>query len=240
MNLGNLSKGILRVHAHGMGHQKRTPPHFSCWRTFLHSDLIWNSSRRAQPSRFTWLQFQCIYFQHQPHSHILSFCCSVTQLCLALLQLHGLQHARLPCLSLSLRVCSNSCLLSQWCHPAISSSITSFSFCSQSFPASRSFPMSNATPHDILFHVCMMTWSCSVISDSLRSNRLQPTRLLRPWNFSRLEYWSGLPLPSPMFVWLILKTRSQKLDSSNQFFSSLWASITPAFPVLHNYYHIIY
>ena len=41
-----------------------------------------------------------------------------------------------------LSVCSNSCLLSQWCHPAISSSITSFSFCSQSFPASGSFLMS--------------------------------------------------------------------------------------------------
>ena len=37
------------------------------------------------------------------------------------LQLHGLQHARLPCLSLSPGVCSNSCPLSQWCHPTISS-----------------------------------------------------------------------------------------------------------------------
>ena len=58
--------------------------------------------------------------------------------------------------------------------------------------------------------------------------------------FSKQEYSSGLPLPSPTFVWLILKDRSQKLDSSNQLFSSLWASVTPAFPVLHNYSHIIY
>ena len=36
---------------------------------------------------------------------------------------HGLQHARLPCTSLSLRVCSNSCLLRRWCHPTISSSV---------------------------------------------------------------------------------------------------------------------
>ena len=42
----------------------------------------------------------------------------------------------------SLWVCSNSCPLSQWCHPAISSSVDSFSFCLQSFPASVSFPMS--------------------------------------------------------------------------------------------------
>ena len=39
------------------------------------------------------------------------------------LQLHGLQHARLPCPSLSPEVCSNSCLLTQWCHPTISFSV---------------------------------------------------------------------------------------------------------------------
>ena len=55
---------------------------------------------------------------------------------------HGLQHARLPCPSLSPRVCSNSCPSSQWCHPTISSSVALFSSCSQSFPASGSFPMS--------------------------------------------------------------------------------------------------
>ena len=37
---------------------------------------------------------------------------------------HGLQHARLPCLSPSPRACSNSCPLSQWCHPTISSPVT--------------------------------------------------------------------------------------------------------------------
>ena len=58
------------------------------------------------------------------------------------LLLLGLQHARLLCPSLSPRVCSNSCPLSQWCHPTISSSVTSFSSCPQSFPTSGSFPMS--------------------------------------------------------------------------------------------------
>ena len=53
---------------------------------------------------------------------------------------HGLQHARLPCPPLSPRVCSNPCLLSQWCHPTISSSVIPFSSCLQSFPASESFP----------------------------------------------------------------------------------------------------
>ena len=55
---------------------------------------------------------------------------------------HGLQHAKLPCSSLSPRACSNSCPLSQWCHPTISSSVTCFSSCSQSFPVSGSFPIS--------------------------------------------------------------------------------------------------
>ena len=53
---------------------------------------------------------------------------------------HGPQHARLPCPSLSPGVCSNSCPLSQWCHPTISSSVIPFS-CPQSSPASESFLM---------------------------------------------------------------------------------------------------
>ena len=55
---------------------------------------------------------------------------------------HELQHARLPCPSLSPRICSNSCPLSQWCHPTISPSISPFSSCLQSFPASGAFLMS--------------------------------------------------------------------------------------------------
>ena len=53
----------------------------------------------------------------------------------------GQQHTRLPCPSSSPRVCSNSCPLNWWCHPTISSSVTLFSSCSYSFPASESFPM---------------------------------------------------------------------------------------------------
>ena len=55
---------------------------------------------------------------------------------------HGLQHATLSCSSLSPGVCSNSCPLSQWCHPTFSSSVAPFSSCPQSFPESGSFPMS--------------------------------------------------------------------------------------------------
>ena len=55
---------------------------------------------------------------------------------------HESQHARPPCPSRTLRVHPNSCALSQWCHPAISSSVVPFSSCPQSLPASGSFPMS--------------------------------------------------------------------------------------------------
>ena len=69
------------------------------------------------------------------------FCCSVAKSCLTLGR-HGLQHSRLPCPSPSPRVCSNSCPLSHWCHPSISTSVAPFSSCPQSFPTSGSFPVS--------------------------------------------------------------------------------------------------
>ena len=55
---------------------------------------------------------------------------------------HKLQHARPPCPSPSPGVHSDSCPSSPWCHQAISSSVVPFSSCSQSLPASVSFPMS--------------------------------------------------------------------------------------------------
>jgi len=55
---------------------------------------------------------------------------------------HGLQHTRPPCPSPTPRVYSNSCPLSQWCHPIISSYVIPFSSGLQSFPASGSFQMS--------------------------------------------------------------------------------------------------
>ena len=55
---------------------------------------------------------------------------------------HGLQHTKPPCLSPTPGVYSNSCLLTRWCHPTISSSVVPFSSHLQSFPASGSFPRS--------------------------------------------------------------------------------------------------
>ena len=67
------------------------------------------------------------------------FSCSVVS---DSLRPHESQHARPPCPSPILGVHSNSCPSSQWCHPAISSSVVPFSFCLQSLPVSGSFPMS--------------------------------------------------------------------------------------------------
>ena len=55
---------------------------------------------------------------------------------------HESQHARPPCQSPTPGVYSNPCPLSQWCHPAISSSVVPFSSCPQPLPASGFFPMS--------------------------------------------------------------------------------------------------
>ena len=60
---------------------------------------------------------------------------------------HELQQARLPCTSPCPRVCSNSCPLSWWYHPIISSSVAPFfSSCPQCFPVSVSFPMNQLSP----------------------------------------------------------------------------------------------
>ena len=72
----------------------------------------------------------------------LNFCCSVAKSCLTICDPHGLQYTTLPSPSLSPRVCSDSCTLSQWCYLTFSFSIVSFSFRPQSFPASGSFPRS--------------------------------------------------------------------------------------------------
>ena len=85
---------------------------------------------------------KCLFYSDRPRNMIsssLQFSCSVVS---NSLQPHQLQHSRLPCSSLTPEVYSNSCPLSQWCHPTISSSVIPFSH-RQSSPASESFSMSN-------------------------------------------------------------------------------------------------
>ena len=98
------------------------------WIRFLIREIPWNCSHTHHPQVTVMNNKALLLFSHAIVSDSL--------------RLHGLQHARLPCPSLSPRICSNSCPFSQWCHPTISSSVVPFSSCPQSFPASGSFPMS--------------------------------------------------------------------------------------------------
>ena len=83
-------------------------------------------------------------------------------------QPHGLQHSRLPCPSPSSRAWSNTCALSPWWHPTISSSVVPFSSHLQSFPASGSFLMTGLaeenhrknSPRNKLQHVCVCVYVC--------------------------------------------------------------------------------
>ena len=87
----------------------------------LHS--FWNTMTHAyRDVRFGSVQFSCS--------------------CPTLLWPHELQHARPPCPSPTPRAYPNTCPLSRWCHPTISSSVIPFSSCPQSFPSSSSFQMS--------------------------------------------------------------------------------------------------
>ena len=76
---------------------------------------------------------------HTSQNQSSQFSCSVVS---DSLWLHELQHSRFPCPPQTPGTWTNSCPLSWWCHPTISSSVVPFSSCLQSFPASGSFQMS--------------------------------------------------------------------------------------------------
>ena len=90
---------------------------------------------------------------------------------------HESQHARPPCPSPAPGVYSNSCSLSRWCHPAISSSVVPFSSCPQSLPASGSFPMSQ-----------LFIWGGQSIGASASASVLPMKH--RWWNNAHSTSWS--------------------------------------------------
>ena len=115
------------------------PPHpcpLSCYYPLRCISVYPQNSIHLYPKQVEWLP---LLKEDIPIFCCYCFCSLAMSDCL---QPHGLQHARLPCPSLSPGVCSDSCPLSQWCCLTISSSVAPFSFCLQSFPASKSFPMS--------------------------------------------------------------------------------------------------
>ena len=126
------------------------------------------------------------------------FSCSVVS---DFLQPCGLQHTRLPCPSPTPGACSNSCTSSQWCHPAISSSVVPFSSCLQSFPASGSFPMSQffrwPKCSSFIFSISPSNEYSGLISfriDWLNLFAIQGTlkSLLQHWRWRRKERYTHL------------------------------------------------
>ena len=103
------------------------------------------------------------------------FSCSVVS---GSLRPHELQHARPPCPSPTPRVHPNSCPSSRWCHPAISNSVVHFSSCSQSLPASESFPMSQ------LFAWGGQSTGVSALASFLPNNT-------QDWSLLEWTYWKS-------------------------------------------------
>ena len=86
-------------------------------------------------------QVDSLLLSHQKSAYE-NICCSLAQSCPALCNPMDCSTTDFPVLHYAHWVCSNSCPLSQWCHPTVSSSVDPFSSCLQSFPASGSFPVS--------------------------------------------------------------------------------------------------
>ena len=120
------------------------------WKLWLNNDLegsrreISGSKGKLTGGRFACTEPNCVKVQinfgkYSEHWASVQFSRSVVS---DSLWHHESQHARPPCPSPTPRVHSNSCPSSQWCHPAISSSVAPFSSCPQSLPTSGSFPLS--------------------------------------------------------------------------------------------------
>ena len=135
---------------------------------------------------------------------------SVAQSCPTLWP-HGLQHARLPCPSPIPRACSNSCPLSWWCHPTISSSVIPYSSCLQSFPAPGSFLMSQFFPSGgqsigapaSVLPTNIQDWFSLGLTGliSLQSKRLSSNTTIQSISYSVLSFFYSPTLTSIHNYW---------------------------------------
>ena len=136
---------------------------------------------------------------------------------------HGLQHARLSYPSPTPRACSNSCPLSHWCHPTISSSVIPFSSCLQSFPASGSFQMSQ------FFTSGDQSIGISTSASVLPMN-------IQDWFPLRWTGWTGFPLG-----WTPCSPRDSQESSPTPQFKSISSSVlsflySPTLTYVHDYW----
>ena len=143
-----------------------------------------------------------------------SFCCKASVVCIHIsissvqfshsvvsdsLRPHELQHARPPCPSPTPRVYSNSCPSSQWCHPAILSSVVPFSSCPQSLPTSESCPRSQ-----------LFAWGGQSTGVSALASFLPK----KSWGWSPSEWTGWISLQSKGLLRVFSNTTVQK----HQFF----------------------
>ena len=119
---------------------------------------------------------------------------------------HESQHTRPPCPSQTPGVHSDSRPLSQWCHPAISSSVIPFSFCPQSLPASESFPMSQ-----------LFTWGGQSTAVSASASLLP--KKSQGWSPSEWTGWIFLQLITIINAILLEKNMAIK-NSSHKYILS--------------------
>ena len=124
---------------------KMTPQTFAqrCISILWSHDFSFNADTQSVLSvRSSLLGYYLFFISWLPLIHQLSSVQFSRSVMFDPLQPHGPQHTRLPCPSPTPGVHPNPCPLSRWCHSTISSSVTPFSSCLQSFPASGSFPVS--------------------------------------------------------------------------------------------------
>ena len=115
---------------------------------------------------------------------------------------YGLQHTRPPCPSPTPEACSNSCPLSQWCHPTISSSVVPFFSCLQSFPASGSFPMSLFFPSG--GQRIGASASASVLPVNIQDWFPLELTGLTYWAITKISSWELILLPLNILFTLVL------------------------------------
>ena len=133
---------------------------------------------------------------------------------------HKLQHTRPPCPSSTPRAYPNSCPLSQWCHPTISSSVIPFFSCPQSFPESGSFPMSQLFLSD--GQSTGVSASASVIPMTIQSwfplgltglISLQTKGLSRVFSTPQFESTRSSAVMYRCECWSIKKSEHQKINA---------------------------
>ena len=140
--------GVFSLTDKGLSILITPAPTYSFWSLFLfaldkYREVELLAHTAVLSLLFSGVSMLCVFHSSRTslHSHQQCICYggSVAKSCLALWS-RGLQHSKLPCPSLSPGVCSDSCPLSWRCHPTISSSVSPFSSCLQSFPSIRIFP----------------------------------------------------------------------------------------------------